>query len=69
MTEEQQPQPDLDEAARNTEESLRQATRDKAQARARAKTRLTLAERIRRLREENGFEAIFREAFGGGGSG
>lgn len=58
--------PDLDEAARRTEASRRQAEIDSRSARERARRVLSLAERLRRLREANGFEQIMDEAFGGG---
>lgn len=66
MSDEREHRPDLDEAARLVEESRRQAEQDLSRALERARRRLTLADRLRRLREENGFARLFEEAFGGG---
>ncbi len=57
--------PDLDQAARETAESTRRAEHDKRQAMARARRQRSLAAVLRRLREENGFQAMFEDAFGG----
>ncbi len=56
---------DLNEAAREAEKSKRRAQEDAQRARESAKQALSLAAILRRLREENGFQAIFEEAFGG----
>lgn len=66
MSDEREHRPDLDEAALLAEASRRQAQHDLAQAKARAHRRLTLAERLRRLREANGFSSLLDDAFGGG---
>lgn len=58
---------DLDQAAREAEESRRRAEEEAQRAHEHAKRALSLAEVLRRLREENGFDAMFREAFGGRG--
>lgn len=56
---------DLDEAAREAEESRRRAEEDAQRAHESAKRALSLAAVLRRLREENGFDRLFQEAFGG----
>ncbi|MFN2636923.1 MAG: hypothetical protein ABR585_07855 [Gemmatimonadaceae bacterium] len=58
--------PDIDEAARMAEESKRRADADHARARESARWSLSLARRLRRLREENGFGQLMDDAFGGG---
>jgi len=58
---------DLDQAAREAEESRRRAEEEALRARESATRALSLAAMLRRLREENGFDAMFREAFGGRG--
>lgn len=58
--------PDVDVAAMHAEQSMHQAEQDWLQAQERAKRRLTLAERLRLLREDNGFDLLFDNAFGGG---
>lgn len=58
---------DLDQAAREAEESRRRAEEEAQRAHESAKRALSLAAVLRRLREENGFQAIFEEAFGGRG--
>lgn len=58
--------PDLDEARRAVEESRLRAEADMRGARERARRTMSLAERLRSLREENGFQQLFEEAFGGG---
>ncbi|MCK2219687.1 hypothetical protein MF672_038715 [Actinomadura sp. ATCC 31491] len=69
MTDEREDLPDLDEARALVEASQRQSEHDMSRAEERARRRYSLAERLRRLREENGFAALFEEAFGGGGRG
>ncbi|MEV4287340.1 hypothetical protein AB0K40_17690 [Nonomuraea bangladeshensis] len=59
--------PDLDEARQAAEQSRRRAEQDLYRARERAHRWIDLAARLRRLREANGFEAMFEEAFGGRG--
>lgn len=66
MTTPHDEQPDIDDARQAAEQSRQRAEQDLTQARARARSWLTLAERLRRLREENGFDRLFQEAFGGG---
>ncbi|MET8866544.1 hypothetical protein ABZW11_26700 [Nonomuraea sp. NPDC004580] len=58
--------PELDDARQAVEESRRRAEQDMNRARERARGWLSLAERLKRLREENGFQQLFEEAFGGG---
>lgn len=58
--------PDIDAARHAVEQSRRRAEQDQTRARERARRWLTLAEQLRQLREENGFQALFEEAFGGG---
>ncbi|MEV4173971.1 hypothetical protein [Nonomuraea sp. NPDC049709] len=58
--------PDIDDAREAVAESRRRAEQDMSQARERARRWVSLAERLRHLREENGFAALFDEAFGGG---
>ncbi|MER7500432.1 hypothetical protein AB0L05_27620 [Nonomuraea pusilla] len=58
--------PDIDEARQAAERSRRRAEQDLTRAHERAARWLTLAERLRRLREENGFQQLFEEAFGDG---
>jgi hypothetical protein len=57
--------PDLEDARQAVEQSRRRAEQELQLARVRARRSLTLAERLRRLREENGFQELFEEAFGG----
>ncbi|RCG32002.1 hypothetical protein DQ384_05520 [Sphaerisporangium album] len=64
MTRDEQ-RPDLDQAARLVAESRRRAEQDAREARERARSKYSLAAMLRRLREENGFEAIMNDAFGG----
>lgn len=66
MSDERENLPDLDEAARQVQESRRQAEQDMTRAQEQARRRLTLADRLRRLREDNGFQQMFEEAFGRG---
>ncbi|WP_449343633.1 DUF7620 family protein [Streptosporangium jomthongense] len=56
----------LDEAARLAEESRRRAEAEREQARERARWALSLARRLRKLREDNGFGPLMEDAFGGG---
>jgi hypothetical protein len=56
---------DLEEAERLAEESRRRAAEDLAAARARSVGTRKLASRLRRLREENGFEQLFLTAMRG----
>lgn len=58
---------DIDQAARTAEESRKRAEEEAQRARESARRALSLADMLRRLREENGFDAMFREAFGGRG--
>lgn len=58
--------PDIDEAARLAEESTRRAEAELRRARESARCTLSLARRLQRLREENGFGELLNEAFGGG---
>lgn len=57
--------PDLDQAAEAAEESMRRAEQEQVRARESARRTLSLAQRLRRLREENGFQQLMEEAFGG----
>jgi len=59
--------PQLDEARQAAEASRQRAEQDLTRARERARGWLSLAERLKRLREENGFAALFEQAFGSGG--
>ncbi|HEY9371035.1 DUF7620 family protein [Streptomyces sp.] len=59
--------PDIDEARQAAEESQRRAEEDMQRARERARKSLSLADRLRRLREQNGFDRLFDDAFGGVG--
>ncbi len=56
---------DLNQAAREAEASRRRAEEEAQRASESARRALSLAAILRRLREENGFQAIFEEAFGG----
>lgn len=58
--------PDIDEAKQAAEESQRRAEADMQRAREQVRKSLTLADRLRRLREANGFTALLEDAFGGG---
>ncbi|WP_068922210.1 DUF7620 family protein [Planobispora rosea] len=64
MTDERRDQ-DIDEAARQAEASRRRAEADLAHARERARRSLTLAQRLRRLREANHFGELLADAFRG----
>ncbi|MGW0805939.1 DUF7620 family protein [Nonomuraea sp. NPDC002799] len=57
---------DIDEARQAAEASQRQAEEDMRRAREQAHKSLTLAGRLRRLREANGFSSLLDDAFGGG---
>ncbi|TDD54600.1 hypothetical protein E1286_05265 [Nonomuraea terrae] len=61
--------PDIDEARHAADESLQRAEQELRLARERARCTLSLADRLRRLREENGFHEILSDAFGGAGHG
>jgi hypothetical protein len=61
--------PGIDEARQASAESRQRAEDDLRQARERANKTLTLAQRLRRLREQNGFDRLFDDAFGGVGNG
>jgi hypothetical protein len=56
---------DLERAARKTAESRRLAEEAARHSQEHAREALSWAAVLRRLREENGFQAIFEEAFGG----
>jgi hypothetical protein len=58
--------PGIDEARQAAGESRQRAEADLLHARERAKRVRSLADRLRRLREANGFAALFDDAFGGG---
>ncbi|NUW45532.1 DUF7620 family protein [Nonomuraea rhodomycinica] len=59
--------PDIDDAKHAVQQSRERAEQELRQARERARRMLGLADRLRRLREENGFHQLFEEAFGGRG--
>lgn len=59
--------PDIDEARRLVEESKQRADAERRRARESARGTWSLARRLRRLREENGFDRIMDEAYGGSG--
>lgn len=65
MTGHDSERPDLEQAAEDAAQSAARAAEDSQDARERARRSLGLAERLRRLREENGFQQLFEEAFGG----
>jgi hypothetical protein len=67
MTDRDERLPDIDEAKQAAEESQRRAEADLHRAREQARRTLGLADRLRRLREQNGFDRMLDEAFGGGG--
>ncbi|GAA0853535.1 hypothetical protein ACFQVD_26400 [Streptosporangium amethystogenes subsp. fukuiense] len=67
MTPHEEDLPGINEARQAAEESWRRAEEEFAQAHARAKWTRSLAARLRRLREENGFGEFLEDAFGGGG--
>lgn len=56
---------DLTQAAQEAEKSRRRAEEEAKRARESARQALSLAAVLRRLREDNGFQAIFEDAFGG----
>ncbi|WP_435832454.1 DUF7620 family protein [Nonomuraea rubra] len=55
----------IDQAAEDVADSHRRAERELAAARESAKRTLSLARRLRRLREANGFAELMDDAFGG----
>ena len=57
--------PDLAEATEDAEESRRRAQEELAHAKERARRTLTLAQRLRRLREDNHFGELLADAFRG----
>ncbi|MEV0584117.1 hypothetical protein [Nonomuraea sp. NPDC050310] len=57
---------DLNEARRDAEESAERARKEAREALARARKARSLAQWLRRLREENGFDRLFEEAYGRG---
>jgi len=57
--------PDIDEARQAADESMRRAEDELRQAREQARHTLSIAARLRRLREANGFRELFDDAFGG----
>lgn len=57
--------PDIDEARQAADESMRRAEDAMRLAREQARHTLSIAARLRRLREANGFREIFDDAFGG----
>jgi uncharacterized membrane protein len=57
--------PDISEARQAAQESRQRAEEDLQRAMERARKTLTLAQRLRRLREANGFRALLDDAFGG----
>ncbi|MGI5274904.1 DUF7620 family protein [Nonomuraea sp. CA-218870] len=57
--------PDIDEARQAADESRQRAEDDLRRAREQARHTLSVAARLRRLREANGFSELFDEAFGG----
>lgn len=59
--------PDLDQAAQETEASVRRSQMDRRTATEGASQWRSLAAYLRRLREENGFQEMFLDAFGGRG--
>lgn len=65
MTTPNEDRPELDDARQAVEQSRRRAEQDLNRARERAHRWIDLAERLRRLREANGFQQLFEEAFGG----
>jgi len=58
--------PDLGEAARLVEESRQRAAAERQRARESARGAWSLARRLRRLREANGFSELLNDAYGGG---
>lgn len=56
--------PDINEARQATEESERRAEADMRMACEQARESLSIADRLRRLREQNGFDRLFDDAFG-----
>ncbi|MCK2214303.1 hypothetical protein MF672_010940 [Actinomadura sp. ATCC 31491] len=66
MREQPDERPSLDDAARQAEQSRRRAEADLARARERARASRGIADRLRRMREDNHFARMFDEALGGG---
>lgn len=58
--------PDIEHATRDAAQSKLRAQQELASARERAGKTLSIARRLRELREENGFGALLDDAFGGG---
>lgn len=58
-------QPDLEQAAKAAEESKRRAEQELKRARESAGRAMSLARRLQRLRQENGFREIFLDALRG----
>ncbi len=67
MTHSDEDRPDLEEAAARTRKSAHQADRDLAQAREESSVWMQIARKLQQLREDNGFEEIFKDAFGRSG--
>ncbi|MGV9535021.1 DUF7620 family protein [Streptosporangium sandarakinum] len=66
MTQDERPErPDLRQAAEEVEVSRRRAEAERARAREWARSTMTLAERLRRLREANHFGELLAEALRG----
>lgn len=61
--------PDIEEARQAAEESMRRSEAEMARAREQARHTLSIAARLRLLREANGFSQLFDDAFGGAGHG
>nr|WP_062336211.1 hypothetical protein [Herbidospora sakaeratensis] len=59
--------PDLHQAARHVQESAERAQRDLDEARKRSRQARSLADKLRGLREENGFRDMFIQAMRGSG--
>jgi hypothetical protein len=57
--------PDIDEARQAADESMRRAEDAMRLAREQARHTLSIAARLRRLREANGFSELFDDAVGG----
>ncbi|MFC6080901.1 DUF7620 family protein [Sphaerisporangium aureirubrum] len=66
MTGDEQDRPDLDQARHLVDESRLRAQRDMRAAKEKARHKRSLAQRLRELREENGFDRVLDDAFGGG---
>lgn len=59
--------PDLEQAVQAAEESKQRAEQELKRARESAGRTMSLARRLRQLREENGFREIFLDALRGSG--